>query len=334
MQKIIYIVGIGGRTGAMFAREMGGSSDIIGVGLSREAKMIAAGDLKLSRGGAVTEALSVPVVTPENFKDAIEKKYPDFIWVATRNPVTEAVKFYYRNFAGRKELPALILSQNGLSAIDDAKAGLEAALGDDAGKVAIVRVSLINGVDMSIEDGVSIINYKVPVKLGFGAISGQTGLKDVLRATQIKFQEFEGRDVLKMENSKLFTNLIGMAAAARGMTVSGGLLDKKVFMEEVSMLKEYVVAVKAGGGGFLDNYAGYPIKMLAGMMLLPAALLVPFRGIFERIVTKGRNRPKDLFEIDYYNGEVVKLGKRFGTLAKINEAIVGRVKNTLPGGFK
>jgi hypothetical protein len=129
-----------------------------------------------------------------------------------------------------------------------------------------------------------------------------------------------------MENSKLFTNLIGMAAAVNGMDAGQGLRDKKVFKEEVAALKEYVLAVKKSGGGFIDDFCGYPIKFLAGLMLCPVWLLLPWRGLLADIVAKGRNRPKDLSEIDYYNGEVVRLGKRVGAATPANEEIIAKAQ--------
>ena len=267
------------------------------------------------------------VVQPEGFADAVAKDYPDFIWLAVRNPVAAAVKFYYSQFKGKEKIPALIISQNGLSAIGDALEALKEALGQDADKVRVIRVSLINGIDLTVDGGTSVIQYKIPIKLGFGAVAGQSAdLREILLVSKIKVQEFQGVDVFKMENSKLFTNLIGMAAAVNGVTVSNGFRNKKIFAQEVAMLKEYVLATKKSGRGFLDDYAGYPIKFFAGLMPLPVGLLMPFRAVFGSIVTKGRNRPKDLSEIDYYNGEVVKLGKKFNVPTPVNEMVVARAK--------
>ena len=218
MKKKIYIVGIGGRTGVMFGRELQEACDIIGVGMNREIKALNSGKINVRRAGHLPENFCAKAVLPDDFLAQAGKKYPDFIWMAIRNPVAEAVEFYYRNFKGKENIPALVLSQNGLSAINDAKAGLVRALGPDAERVQIVRVSLINGVDMKIEDGaifdsagvaahrsgMAEISYKTPIKLGFGTISGQSDdFKKIMRDGQIKFQEFKGADVLKMENSKV-----------------------------------------------------------------------------------------------------------------------------------
>ncbi|MFZ3074032.1 MAG: ketopantoate reductase C-terminal domain-containing protein [Minisyncoccales bacterium] len=351
MGKIIYIVGIGGRTGAMFCRELQGAARIIGVGMDREIEAINNGKIKTRRGEGQPEILKTEIVRSGDFAAAAELNPPDFIWLAVRNPVAEAVKFYYSSFKGRERIPALILSQNGLSAIGDAQTVLREALGQDADRVEIVRVSLINGIDLRMEEaafangygepraafapagatasrgGIAIINYKLPVKLGFGILDGQNSdFKDILRAGHIRAQEFKGQDVFNMENSKLFTNLIGMVSAIRGVAADQGLRDKKIFKEEIAALGEYVRAVKKSGNGFVDDFCGYPIKFLAQMMLWPLWLLLPLRGLLANIVAKGRNRPKDLSEIDYYNGEVVKLGKQFNIPTSANEAIVAKAK--------
>ena len=314
----------------MFARELQEAGNIIGLGMECETDMVNDGKMKVRRNGAQTETLSVEAVRSNDFPTLVEKKYPDFILLAVRNPVSEAVKFYYRQLQGRDKFPALVISQNGLSVIDDSRAALKEALGQDANKVSIIRVSLINGIDAKIENGAMTVSYKLPIKLGLGVSEGLESAADDLAAifkeSGFKAQKFQGSDVFKMENSKLFTNLIGMAAAVNGVTVSTGFQDKKIFKQEVAMLKEYVLAVKAGDSGFVGDFAGYPIKFLARIMLLPVSLLAPIRGIFERVVVKGRNRPKDLSEIDYYNGEAVKLGRKFKVATPVNEMIVAKAK--------
>ncbi|UMX48092.1 MAG: hypothetical protein L7H18_00935 [Candidatus Nealsonbacteria bacterium DGGOD1a] len=338
MGKTIYIVGIGGRTGAMFCRELQGAARIIGVGMDREIEAINNGKIKTRRGAGQPEILKTEIVRSADFAVAAELNPPDFIWLATKNPVIETVKFYYRGFKGKEKLPALVISQNGLSAINDARAGLFEVLGQAADRVRIIRVSLINGVDLRAEGGVlaetaaspngtSVISYKIPIKLGFGVIDGKSfDFKEILLAGRIKAREFPGAEVFEMENSKLFTNLIGMAAAVNGMDAGQGLRDKKVFKEEVAALKEYVLAIKKSGGGFVGDFCGYPIKFLAQMMLWPLWLLLPWRGLLADIVAKGRNRPKDLSEIDYYNGEVARLGKRAGVPTPMNEEIIAKAK--------
>lgn len=335
MKKTVYIIGIGGRTGAMFAREMQAKCDIVGVGRANEVEMIARGGLKIKRGGNSSEDLKAAAVAADGFAPAIENKYPDYIWLAVRNPVTEAVKTYYSFFSGKDRFPVLVLSQNGLSAVEDAKAALREVLGPDAERVGIIRVSLINGVDAESDGRVFKISYKLPIKMGFGLWNkgGNDGaskpLAEIFAAAGIKAKEFYGDDVAKMENAKLFTNLIGVPAAVSGMSADQGLRDKKIFQQEVMALREYVKAVRASGGGFAAQFCGYPIGFLARVVLLPLWLIMPWRGIFAGIVAKGRNRPKDLGEIDYYNGEVARMGRKYNVKTPVNDGLVLSAKQIM-----
>jgi len=57
-------------------------------------------------------------------------------------------------------------------------------------------------------------------------------------------------------------------------------------------------------------------------MLMPFWMLIPLRGILANAVAKGRNRPKDLTEIDYYNGEVVRMGRSCNVKTPVNDELV------------
>jgi ketopantoate reductase (EC 1.1.1.169) len=151
-----------------------------------------------------------------------------------------------------------------------------------------------------------------------------------------------------MENAKLFLNLIGMAAAtaqgsgeptaavgntdvgarlpSRKTTADQGWRDKEIFKKEMAVLREFVLAVNAVRGGFAGKLGGYPVKLLARLALLPVWLLAPWRGVLAGAVAKGRNRLKDLSEIDYYNGEVVRLGKKANVPTPVNEAIIAKAR--------
>jgi len=225
-------------------------------------------------------------------------------------------------------MPALILSQNGLSAVGDAQVALREVLGQDASRVKIIRVSPINGIDAIFDSRSFQISYKLPIKLGFGLVGGSgpselTGaLAAIFKNAGFKITEFYGKDVVKMENSKLFTNLIGVAAAVNGVAADQGLRNKEIFHQEVSMMREYIRTIKASGSGFVANFCGYPVDFLANLMLMPFWMLIPLRGILANAVAKGRNRPKDLTEIDYYNGEVVRMGRSCNVKTPVNDELV------------
>ena len=336
--KTIYVVGAAGRTGMLFCRELQNAARMIGVAFPAEIENIKSGKAKIVRGKNLPEIFTAELVPPEDFGVAIVRNAPDFLWLAARNPVDKITAFYYRHFANQQNFPALVLSQNGLSAVVDAKKGLQEALGQDADKVAIVRVSLINGVDLNTDgDGTLTIGYKLPIKLGFGTTqtyiggtdvnsSASLGLGEIFKEAGIGVREFRGKDVLAMENAKLFLNLIGMAAAANGADVAAGWRDKNIFKKEMAALREFVSAANAVRGGFAGKLGGYPVKLLARLALLPVCLLAPWRGILAGAVAKGRNRLKDLSEIDYYNGEVVRLGKKANVPTPVNEEIIAKAR--------
>ena len=336
--RTIYVVGAGGRTGMLFCRELQNAARMIGVAFPAEIENIKSGKAKIARGKNPPEIFTAELVPPEDFGAAIVRNAPDFLWLAARNPVDKITAFYYRHFANQQNFPALVLSQNGLSAVADAKKGLQEALGQDADKVAIVRVSLINGVDLNTDgDGTLTIGYKLPIKLGFGtaqtyigdtdvSFSASLGLGKIFKKAGVGARQFRGKDVLAMENAKLFLNLIGMAAAANGAGVAAGYRDKKIFKKEIAMLREFVSAANAVRGGFAGKLGGYPVKLLARLALLPVCLLAPWRGVLAGAIAKGRNRPKDLSEIDYYNGEVVRLGKKANVPTPVNEEIIAKAR--------
>lgn len=383
--KTIYVIGAAGRTGMLFCRELKDAAKIVGAALPPEIEKIESRKIQIARGKNPPEIFAPEIISPDDFALAIKTAPPDFLWLATRNPVDKIVAFYYRHFAGQSHFPALILSQNGRSAIADARKGLKDALGQESDKVEIIRVSLINGVDLKAEEspsrelppslklrtaetadrrspsreatadrsGTSVIIYKLPIKLGFGMVDedsklkssfdkvaprrlqrgttfgeGETlrRLKDVFKNAGVGAQEFRGEGVLAMENAKLFLNLIGMYSAAEGVPVGDGWRDKEIFKKEIAMLKEFVLAVKISGGGFADKLGGYPVKWFARLVLLPVWMLAPWRGWFAKVIAKGRNRPKDLSEIDYYNGEAARLGKEAGVATPVNEEVVAKAQ--------
>lgn len=338
MNKKILIVGIGGRTGAMFAEELKGAGSIFGVGLDREIDLIERKKIAVAKNGEVA-SYAVNAMRPWEFEKIAADISPDFIVLATKNPVGEAVKFYYRNFKNNDKFPVLALSQNGLSAADDARQALEQVLGEDSKKVKIIRISLFNPITAVMsQDGTFSIGYTLPIRLAYGVHSGgedAADLRELFLKTKIEAEEVAPSDTRNMEYTKLFMNLIGMASAVRGKSVKEGFADPVIFAQEIGALREFVDAVKRSGGKFLnfDNYP-YPIGMMAWAVL---ALPFPVWSIFRMKVagmvgSKRNDKPKDIGEIDYYNGEVVKMAHALGRNALVNEKILRLGKELLSKG--
>lgn len=326
----ILIIGIGGRTGSMFANELNNTCKITGVGLDKEIDAIAAGNVIISAGNLPPKTLNIQTVRAEEYAHLAKNLVPDYIFAAVRNPVGEIIKNYYRPFLGQKKMPVLILAQNGLSVINDARKALLELADQAADNIGIIRVSLLNPVDQTIENGKINISYSLPIRLGFGGV-GKTSADEIAQIFQqagFKSRQFSAEKIAAMERSKLFLNLIGMAGAAAGLSVSDSFNNPKIFQREVLMLREYIAAVKKSKGSF-TTLGGYPIGQLAVVLQnTPLSILTLLRGQFFKVYAKGHNnKPKDLGEIDYYNGEVVKLGHAVGVPTPINEEIVAAAKS-------
>lgn len=316
----------------MFGEELSETCEVFGIGLDREIEAIEGKKILIHKTGSHEKIFEIKTIKSWEFEKIINDIIPDFIMLAVKNPVAEAVKQYYRGFKGREKIPALILSQNGLSAGWDALKALEVVLGDDAKNVQIIRLSLFNPIEAKSNGEEICITYSLPIRLCYGVYSGKKDardLREVFSQTKIEAEEVLSKDTKNMEFSKLYLNLMGMASAIRGLPVKEGFRDPDTFFEEVESLKEYAAVVKKAKGKFLnfDNYP-YPIGILAACIsALPASFLKPFRVKIAGIIAKGRKeKPKDLDEIEYYNGEVVKLAKKTGTRVPINEKLLAEGK--------
>ncbi len=364
LKKKIAIIGIGGRTGAMFGFELKEAADVLGVGKENDIKLIQGKKIYIKQEGNPPKLLEIKTIKDTEFPgqslpDPIRgnsSNGPEIIFLTTKNPVGPAVEYYYslfRNFSNseiktggkiktQEKLPVLILSQNGLAAGEDAKNALEKILGKRAKEVQIIRISLLNAVEKLTLQSKIYISYSLPLRLCFGVFEGpkpplpiynRCGGKEtkeilrIFREAKIKAEEISPEQVRNMEFSKLFVNLIGVASASKEFSLEEGFKDKETFKEEILGLREYIKVVKAASGNFL-NLSHYPIKLFASLIeKMPLPILVFFRKKIWQVINKGRGgREKgNLDEVDYYQGEVVKLGKKFGIKTPINEKILKRV---------
>ncbi|HOX30436.1 MAG TPA: 2-dehydropantoate 2-reductase N-terminal domain-containing protein [Candidatus Paceibacterota bacterium] len=327
MNKTVLIVGAGGRTGAMFSEELKKACRVFGVGLDREIDQIEEKKIVIKKNGEILK-YSVNTVRSWEFEKVAADIAPDFIFLATKNPVGETVKYYYRNFRFAQKIPVLVLSQNGLSAANEAREALGHVLESEAAKVKIIRLSLFNPIAADVsDDGTFNIIYSLPIKLAYGVHSGgedASDLREIFLKTEMEVEEVAPKDTRNMEYTKLFMNLIGMASAVKGKSVKDGFRDREIFAQEINVLREYAAAVKNAGGKFLNfsNYP-YPIGTMAwAVSVLPLPMWSLFRSQVASIVGSKRNdKPKDIGEIDYYNGEVVRLAKLQGRQAPENEKV-------------
>lgn len=330
--KRIAIIGIGGRTGTMFASELKKSAEILGVAREKELKMVKEKKIFVEKKGGAAIGFEERAIQGTDFE---KEKTPDIIILATRNPVSEPIKLYYRKFRGSQKIPPLLISQNGITASEEAIAAINDIFGkEEAKNIQIIRTILFNPVEKKEEGDKIFIKYSLPIKIALAKISGNGETKDIVKIFKesgFQVTEFPQKQADNLEFSKLFLNLMGMASASRGLSIKKGFKEKEVFREEVESLKEYIRVIKAAGGRFL-NLPSYPVNFLAFLFsLLPTNLLMPLRNLIARFISQERGeKPKDLEEIDYYNGAVVDLGNRLQIETPINEIIYRRGLEKLP----
>jgi hypothetical protein len=86
------------------------------------------------------------------------------------------------------------------------------------------------------------------------------------------------------------------------------------------------IVVKLHKGKFL-NFPKYPVFYFSFLIYyIPLSFLWFFKKIFIYLLEKKRDgKLKDLDEIKYYNGVIIKLGKAVNLKTPINEAILKRI---------
>jgi len=327
----IAVIGVGGRTGTMFAFELRNSANILAVGRQKEVELVNKRKLFVEKKEKLIQIFEEEVIEDTDFKSKFE---PDIIFLTTKNPISSSLEYYFKKC--KKKIPTLIISQNGIAAISDAKKTLKKIFGNGSEKIRIVRVVLFNPIEEIELENKYHIKYSLPIRIAISRAGGealrpgseQEDIEDIIEIFEksgFELKEFPLKDAENLEFSKLFLNLIGMAAASRKFSVVDGFKNKEIFKEEVAALKEYIRAVELFGGEFLD-FPHYPVKLFTDLLnFLPLSLLSVFRNVIGKIISRGRGgKPKDLNEIDYYNGAVIKLGKKTGVKTPANERIYKR----------
>ena len=316
MKKRVAIVGIGGRTGTMLSFEINESSDVLGIARKSMIDFLEENELYIDRGDGQV-LFNGRIIEDTNFS---ENDNPDIVFLTTKNPISAALKYYFQKCGPRK--PIFVLSQNGIDAISSAKKTLEEIAKPE--DIKVVRMVLFNAIDKQ----KNCFKYSAPIKVALAQALGDTGTEEVsslLKESSFHVSKFSKKDAQNLEFSKLFLNLIGMASASRGLSISEGFQDKEVFTEEIKALKEYVEVVKYAGGKLI-NFLGYPISLFVLLLSFPIFFLIPFRNKLSDTINKGRgDKPKDLDEIDYYNGAVSSLATKLSKKAPINQKIYWRV---------
>jgi len=324
--KKIGTIGIGGRTGTMFYFELKKIAQVFGIGKQFDIDLIQHKKIFVKRNKK-EELLEGSLIEENQFPAGINF---DFLFLAVKNPVGPTVRYYYQKIKENNlRIPALFLSQNGIEAGDETIPVLKTIFGQKAKEIPVFRISLFNPVDKKNLNNNFYISYSLPIRMAVAKISGSQDKEEIagiFTKADFKISSILQKEAKNMEYSKLFLNLIGMASATKGLSPKEGFSKKEVFLEEIGAIREYIKVVKVAGGKFL-NFPDYPVEILSFIFSLPTFLLLPFRKIFGKLIEKGREgKMKDLDEIEYYNGAVVRLGEKIKIRTPINKKIFERVK--------
>jgi len=319
--KRIGIVGMG-RTGSMFFQELKDFFEVFGISKKEDIELIKEGKIWIKRNGK-EEVLKGNFIFDSEFKHSF-----DFLFFAVKNPVGPAISFYFKRIKEKNlKIPAIFLSQNGIEAGEEAISVLKEIFGKRAEEIPVFRISLFNPVDREVKDEKILISYSLPIKMAIAQILGpKVDVSQIFKGKNFRVFFIDQKNAKNMEYSKLFLNLIGMSSATHNLSIKEGFSKKEIFKEEILALREYKKVVKLSGGKFL-NFSGYPVKFLSFLISLPISFLSPFREILAEKIEKGRaGKKKELDEIDYYNGAVLKLAKKLKVQVPTNLKILERVK--------
>ena len=306
----------------MFFQELKDSFEVFGISKKEDIELIKKGKVWVRKNGRI-EILKGNFLSDENFNHSF-----DFLFFAVKNPVGPAISFYFRKIKEKNlKIPTIFLSQNGIEAGDEAISVLKEIFGEKAKEIPVFRISLFNPVEKERENEKFLISYSLPIKMAISQISGpKINISEIFKGKNFKVFLVDSKNAKNMEYSKLFLNLIGIPSAIYGLSIKEGFSKKEIFKEEILALREYKRVVRLSGGKFL-NFPGYPVKILSFLISLPIFLLLPFRNILAEKIEKGRaGKKKDLDEIDYYNGAVLKMAKKLKVEVPINSKILERVK--------
>lgn len=322
--KKIGVIGIGGRTGTMFFEELRNYGTVFGIGQKEEVENLKKGKFFV-RKESIVKKVEGDFIVNEDFPANLNF---DFLFFTLKNPIEKDLEFYYQKIKEKNlKIPILFLSQNGIEAAEVALVVLKKIF--PMKNLPIFRISLFNPVEKTKEDNKILISYSLPIKFAIAKVSGEISEKEIFnffKGKNFQITFISQKNFKNMEYSKLFLNLIGMASATRGFSIKEGFSKKEVFKEEIMAIKEYKKVIKKSGGKFL-NFPGYPVKFLSFLFSFPIFVLFPFRKIFAKLIEKERKgKPKDLDEIEYYNGAVVRLGEKFQIPTPVNKNILERGK--------
>jgi len=326
----IGIIGVGGAVGSAFAFEFQKSGhEVFGIDQEREIQKIKEKKFILSPFSKEKKILKLKAFSIEE-KEVLENiKNCDLLFFAIPRPLKKSLFFYFQKLSQeKKEIPFLFFIQNGLDVKEEVLEVFDLFF-EKKEREKIIRAILLNPFLKEVKEEKIIIKYSLPFKI---LIAIEREKRDFFRSfgPNFSFYFFSKKEEKNLEYSKLFLNLFGMASAVYGFSLREGLLKKEILEKEILALKEYLLVVQKNKGKIL-NLPDYPLKIFSFFIsFFPLKFFYFLRRMILFFVLKKREyREKSLREIDFYNGEVVRLAKRLKIETRTNEEIWQKGKELL-----
>jgi 2-dehydropantoate 2-reductase len=238
---------------------------------------------------------------------------PDLVILATKTQDLEAA--LKENLASIKD-SVVLTTQNGVAA-------------DEIVAKYIPKENIISSIVMfgstSVDPGKIVHNFE-----GDWIIGASTGaIKDVLSKA---FRIIESKDIVGMKYLKLFVNTNNCIPGILGVSMQEAFADINVACISIGIWKEGLDIVNKCGIK-LVSLPDFPLERLAKLVSLPT---VQAAGIYSGIMSKLSKEPlygsilqsikrKKRSEIDYLNGEFVRLAEKHGLNAPLNKKLVDMV---------
>jgi 2-dehydropantoate 2-reductase len=189
-----------------------------------------------------------------------------------------------------------------------------------------------------LEPGKVVHNFEGDWLMGKAFVPNDEEMKTIGNLLASAFSVHITEEIKGMKWLKLFLNLNNCLPALTGKSMQETFSHLGICGLSIRLLDEALQAVDRAGVE-LESLPDFPIDRLRGLTAMP---LEKASEIFSQTMTNlskeplygsilqsiKRGKPS---EIDYFNGEIVRLGGKIGAAAPLNEKIV-RMVHTVEGG--
>ena len=258
----------------------------------------------------------------------LETPPPELLILAVANPVDEAVREIAAFCAGSASLPIVVLIQNGVDVVPQARKAFSRAPSPN-----LLRGSLFTVVTREPETGEPVYSQN-KLRIALAQVCGEGMKESVALCQQAGFEVEICPDYQSMEWSKLLINTIGTTGTITRLALAQTLEDDALFHVELQALRDRLAVLRAAKIPLVDFWRlRLPVRMLSQIVTkAPRFLFRLFQGRMAETIARERGRfpPSSArriaegrtTEVDFYHGPFIRLGKEVGRRSSVDEAIL------------